>query len=77
MLSVSRLGYPFTGAFMVYKDSYLYLSRHNVYYFRVIIPDGIKEGLHKLEYKRSLRTRSLVVARYMSRALRVCFEEHI
>jgi len=29
---VIRLGDPFTGAFMVYSDSYLYLSRHNIYY---------------------------------------------
>jgi|GEM_PF-2978131 len=37
---------------------YLYLSRHNIYYFRAIIPDGIREELHKLEYRRSMQTRN-------------------
>ena len=50
---VIRLGDPFTGAFMVHSDSYLFLSRHNIYYFRAIVPEGIKEDLHKLEYRRS------------------------
>lgn len=62
---------------MIYSDSYLYLSRHNIYYFRAIIPDGVREGLHKLEYRRSLQTRSLQVARNMARVLRVCFETHL
>jgi len=27
---VIRIGDPYTGAFMVHNDSYLYLSRHNI-----------------------------------------------
>jgi integrase len=77
VLSVIRLGDPFTGAFMVYSNSYLYLSRHKIYYIRVIIPNGIKEGLHKLEYRRSLKTRCPHIARMMGRVLRACFEVHL
>ena len=62
---------------MVHSDSYLYLSRHNIYYFRAIVPDGIKDDLHKLEYRRSTQTRSLSVARNMGRLLRVCFETNL
>ena len=53
---VIRSGDPFTGAFMVHVDSYLYLSRHNIYYFRAIVPKGIGASLHKLEYRRSMQT---------------------
>lgn len=74
---VIRLGDPFTGAFMVSTDSYLYLSRHHVYYFRAIVPDGIKPELHKREYRRSMQTRSIHLARKIARALRVCFEGHL
>lgn len=77
VLKVIRLGDPLTGAFMVHADSYLYLSRHNIYYFRAIVPDGIWEDLHKREYRRSMQTRSLSVARSMARVLRVCFEVHL
>ncbi len=62
---------------MVHSDSYLYLSRHNIYYFRVVVPDGIREDLHKLEYRRSMQTRVLRDARTMARALRFCFEAHL
>jgi len=62
---------------MVHSDSYLYLSRHNIYYFRAIVPEGIKEDLHKLEYRRSMQTRSPHVAQTIGRALRVCFESNI
>ena len=74
---VIRLGDPFTGAFMVHSDSFLYLSRHNIYYFRAIVPEGIREELHKREYRRSMQTRSLQVARNMARVMRVCFETHL
>ena len=56
---VIRSGDPFTGAFMVYADAYHFLSRHNIYYFRAIVPDGIRDGLHKWEYRKSLQTRNL------------------
>jgi integrase len=62
---------------MVHSDAYLFLSRHNVYYFRVIVPDGIRDDLHKREYRRSMQTRNLHDARKMARALRVCFETHL
>jgi integrase len=74
---VIRLGDPFTGAFVFHCDAYLYISRHNIYYFRAIVPDGVKEELHKREYRRSMQTRSLQVARNMARVLRVCFEGHL
>lgn len=60
---------------MVHSTDYLYLSRHNIYYFRAIVPDGIRDELHKLEFRRSMQTRSLHVARRMGRVLRVCFDE--
>jgi len=62
---------------MIHLDSYLYLSRHNIYYFRVVVPDGIREDLHKLEYRRSMQTRNPQTARTMARALRFCFEAHL
>ncbi|MDD2499609.1 MAG: site-specific integrase [Geobacter sp.] len=62
---------------MIHVDSYLYLSRHNIYYFRVIIPKAVGESLHKREYRRSMQTRNLSVARNMARALRSCFESHV
>jgi integrase len=62
---------------MIHTDSYLYVSRHNVYYFRAIVPHGISADLHKREYRRSMQTRSLCVARSMARALRVCFEGNL
>ncbi|HEY3307661.1 MAG TPA: DUF6538 domain-containing protein [Desulfuromonadaceae bacterium] len=62
---------------MVYTDSYLYLSRHNIYYFRAIVPHGIREGLHRREYRRSMQTRSIHVARNMARVLRVSFESNL
>lgn len=62
---------------MVRGDSYLYLSRHNIYYFRAIVPDGIREELHKREYRCSLKTRSPHVARSMGRVLRACFEANL
>lgn len=62
---------------MVHTDSYLYLSRHNIYYFRAIAPKHISSGLHKREYRRSMQTRSIQVARSMARVLRACFEETI
>lgn len=65
---VIRLGDPFTGAFMVHSDSYLYLSRHNIYYFRAIVPNVTREELHKREYRRSMQTRSLHVAQRIDRA---------
>jgi integrase len=72
---VIRLGDPFIGAFVIHSDSYLYLSRHNIYYYRAIVPHGIRGDLHKREYRRSMQTRNLRVAQAMARALRVCFEE--
>lgn len=77
VLMVIRLGDPLTGAFMIHIDAYLYLSRHNIYYFRAIVPDGIREELYKREYRRSMQTRSPHVARSMARTLRVCFEDHL
>ena len=74
---VIRSGDPFTGAFMVHVDSYLYLSRHNIYYFRAIVPKDVGTGLHKREYRRSMQTRNLQVARSMARVLRTCFETQI
>jgi len=62
---------------MVHTDSYLYLSRHNIYYFRAIVPAGVREDLHKREYRRSMQTRSLRVARNMARVLRISFDGHL
>lgn len=62
---------------MVHVDSYLFLSRHNIYYFRAIVPKDVGTGLHKREYRRSMQTRNLLVARGMARVLRVCFEAYI
>jgi hypothetical protein len=46
---VIRLGDPFTGAFMVHCEAYLYLSRRNIYYFRAIKlgTNNLKPGIVK------------------------------
>lgn len=62
---------------MIHIDSYLYLSQHNIFYFRAIVPSGIREDLHKREYRRSMQTRSLRDARSIARVLRVCFEANL
>ena len=56
---------------MVCSNSYLYQSRHKIYYFRVILPSHAKEGTRQYEYRRSLKTRDLKVARSRGRLLRV------
>jgi len=40
---VIHLGNPFSGAFMVHSDSYLYLSRHNIHYFCTIVPKTFRQ----------------------------------
>lgn len=37
--------------------SYLLLSRHSVYYFRIVVPDVIRPLFHRREIRRSLQTR--------------------
>ncbi len=71
---VIHLGGTFTGAFIGRSDSYLYLSRHNIYYFRAIVPYGVKEELHKREYRRSMQTLKLHCCRTIGRTLQVYFE---
>lgn len=61
---------------MVYSNSYLYKSRHNIYYFRVIFPSHAKEGSRQYEYRKSLHTRDLEVARSRGRLLRIYVELH-
>jgi len=43
---------------MVPANSYLYLSRHNIYYFRAIIPTKLHGGGKNREYRKSLQTLS-------------------
>ena len=62
---------------MVHADSYLFLSRHGIYYFRALIPYGVRDDFYRREYRRSMQTRSLHVARSMARVLRVCFESQL
>ena len=62
---------------MIHSDSYLYCSRHGIYYFRVLVPKDMREEIQKFEYRCSLRTRDVRVARTMARALRVCFEAQL
>ena len=59
---------------MVYSNSYLYQSRHHIYYFRAIVPCQSKEGSRHCEYRRSLRTRDIATARSRGRFLRVYVE---
>jgi hypothetical protein len=37
--------------------TYLLLSRHSVYYFRIVVPDVIRPLFHRREIRRSLQTR--------------------
>lgn len=62
---------------MVYSSSYLYQSRHQIYYFRAIVPCQSKEGTSQYEYRRSLRTRDIVIARSRGRFLRVYVELYL
>lgn len=55
-------------------NSHLYLSRHNIYYCRVVVPIGIPGSVIKKEYRRSLRTRDPKTAQKRCAALRVCLE---
>ncbi|MGW8159957.1 MAG: site-specific integrase [Desulfoprunum sp.] len=56
-------------------DRYLYLSRHNIFYFRIIVAVCDKDCNVKQEYRRSLKTRDPRFAKYIGGAMRVCFEE--
>ncbi len=56
-------------------ERYLYLSRHNVFYFRVIVHVTEKGCNVKKEYRRSLQTRSPHLARRLGRAMRWLFDE--
>lgn len=62
---------------MIHVDSYLFLSRHGIYYFRALVPFGIRDDLYRKEYRRSMQTRTLHVARSMARVLRFCFESQL
>ena len=53
-------------------NSYLYLSRHNIYYLRVIIPINDTGIVTTKEYRKSLQTRDPVIAQKRSVALRAC-----
>ncbi len=55
-------------------NSYLYLSRHNIYYCRVIIPIDVTGNVTKKEYRRSLQTRDPKTAHKRCSALRVCLD---
>jgi len=59
------------------NNPFTYLSRHNVFYFRVVIliRDGVAEV--KQEYRKSLRTRDPSAARKMSRVLRACVDSEM
>ncbi len=57
-------------------DRYLYLSRHNIFYFRVIVQIAEKGCNVKKEYRRSLQTRSPHLARKLVRAMRWSFDKH-
>ena len=61
---------------MVSKKAYLYLSRHNIYYFRVIVPLGVLGSITKHEYRKSLQTRDPTVACKISGAMRAFLEQH-
>ncbi|WP_347506459.1 DUF6538 domain-containing protein [Pseudomonas anguilliseptica] len=37
--------------------TYLLLSRHSVYYFRIVVPDVIRSLFHRREIRRSLQAR--------------------
>jgi len=50
------------------SPSYLYRNRHGVFYFRVVIPKGLRHYFtHKREIKRSLRTENMHVAIKLAR----------
>ena len=59
------------------NPSYLYQSRHGIYYFRARIPLSIKSRYFstKNEVRKSLNTRSVVVARKEARRLWVMMED--
>lgn len=60
---------------MVYSNSYLYQSRHQIYYFRAIVSCRSMEGSRQYEYRRSLRTRDIETAKSRGRLLRI-FVDH-
>jgi len=60
---------------MFSKTQYLYLSRHNIFYFRIIVTVDTNGCYVKHEYRRSLATRDPALARQLGRAMRVCLEE--
>jgi hypothetical protein len=55
---------------MVSNKAYLYLSRHNIYYFRVIVALGVLGSITKYEYRKSLQTRDI------NSLLRKCPSKH-
>lgn len=40
------------------KTPYLFRSRHGIYYFRLVVPEGLRQVLGRTEVRRSLKTRS-------------------
>lgn len=54
--------------------SYLSLSRHNIFYFRAVVPSRYPDSISGIEYRRSLNTRDIQKARAMVRILRSSYE---
>lgn len=57
------------------SNPFTYLSRHNVFYFRVVILIRQGDGEVRQEYRKSLKTRDPSVARKMSRVLMTCVDK--
>lgn len=57
------------------RTQYLYLSRHNIFYFRIIVTVDTNGCNVKNEYRRSLATRDPALARRLGRAMRACLDE--
>ena len=54
--------------------TFLQRSRHNVYYFRMVVPVALRPHINKTEIKRSLRTSDKKIALRISRLMSVYLE---
>lgn len=57
------------------NNPFTYLSRHNVFYFRVVVLIQNGDADCRQEYRRSLRTRDPSAARKMTRVLMTCVDK--
>ncbi|MFP6799240.1 MAG: DUF6538 domain-containing protein [Pseudomonas sp.] len=57
--------------------TYLLLSRHSVYYFRIVVPDVIRLLFHRRDIRRSLQTRCRREALIRGRAGSAAFQRGV